>query len=135
MSLDVRIHRHNEFLEVVVTGSYDLYEAIDNFPHVLFASQLQGLSKVLIDFRELSGNPAAIEKAIYAFEVRDRYLEHLAFGGQELSVAYVGSSHMVSSYRPGMEVAKASKLSFNLFTDIHRAYEWLNVDIPPVSHS
>jgi len=53
MALDVKIIQHDAFLEVVVTGTYNMRDAIDRFPYVLSTCRLTGLSKVLIDFRKL----------------------------------------------------------------------------------
>ena len=67
MSLNIKIIQHDFFLEVVVTGTYDMQDAINRFPSVLSICRLTGLSKVLIDFRNLSGIPEATEKIIYTF--------------------------------------------------------------------
>lgn len=125
MSLSVKGIRHEDFLEVVVTGEYDLREAIDNFRSVLIPCYLTGISKVLIDFRKLSGEISAIEKIIYALEVQGKYFEHLASSGQKLVVAYVGRAPLVSTYKPGMKIAMESDMPINLFTSIEDAYEWL----------
>jgi hypothetical protein len=127
MALDVRITQHDAFLEVVVTGTYDMQDAINRFPHVLSACRLTGSSKVLIDFRDLDGIPAATEKIIYAFGVQDHYDEHITTGGQELMIAFVGSAPQVSTYEPGLQVARESNMPFDLFTGIKEAYEWLGI--------
>ena len=128
MALDVKIVQHDEYLEVLVSGAYGMQDAIDRFPHVLSACRLTGASKVLIDFRELTGIPAATEKVLYAFGVRDHYEKYISTGGQPLRVAYVGKAPLVSTYEPGLQVAQDGKLPFDLFVDISEAYEWLGVD-------
>jgi hypothetical protein len=59
MFLDVKVIQHIDFLEVVVTGVYDLRDAIDKLSYFLVPSQLTGVSTALIDFRDLTGNMAA----------------------------------------------------------------------------
>ncbi len=127
MALDVKIIQHDAFLEVVVTGTYDMQDAINRFPHVLSTCRLTGLSKALIDFRDLAGIPAATEKIIYAFGIQDHYDEHISTGGQDLMVAYVGSAPHVSTWEPGLQIAQDSNMPFDLFTNIKKAYEWLSV--------
>lgn len=127
MALDIKIIQHDAFLEVVVSGDYNMQEAIDRFPHLLSACRLAGSPKVLIDFRNLTGIPAATEKIIYAFGIKDHYDEYISAGGQELMVAYVGSAPHVSTYEPGLQIAKDSKMPFDLFTDIAEAYKWLGI--------
>ncbi|SHO52642.1 hypothetical protein [Desulfopila aestuarii] len=135
MSLDVHINRHDEFLELVITGAFELEAAIKTFQQLLITSSYHDVSKVLVDFRSLSKIPAAIERIIYAFESLDHYLCHLSTGGQELMIAYVGSPPFISSYRPGMEIAKANNLSVDLFTDIEKAYNWLGITPPDGTQS
>ena len=127
MALDVKIIQHDAFLEVVVTGTYDMQEAIDTFPHVLSTCRVTGLSKVLIDFRTLSGIPAATEKIIYAFGIHDHYNNHIPSGGKKVIVAYVGSAPQVSTYEPGLKIAKDTDMPFDLFTNIAEAYTWLGI--------
>lgn len=130
MPLDVKVIQHIDFLEVVVTGVYDLRDAIDKFSYFLVPSQLTGVSKALIDFRDLTGNMAALEKIIYALEIEKRYFAHLEAGGQKLQVAYVGSTRHIKNYRPGSEIVKDSTIPFKLFTSIEEAHKWLCVSAP-----
>ncbi len=127
MTLEIDITRHSDFFEVVVTGTYNLQEAIDKFNYVLMPSSLTGIWKILIDFRKLSGDRSAVEKIIYALEIKERYFEHLATGGPKLQVAYVGSPSQVSTYQPGLDIARKSDMPFMLFTRIEDAHEWLDV--------
>ncbi|MCK5077066.1 MAG: hypothetical protein KAR38_11855 [Calditrichia bacterium] len=125
MALDINIIQHNDYLEIVVTGSYDMNDTIDKFSHVLDICRHTGLAKVLIDFRELQGQGSGTEKSLYAFGIEDLYLKYLNSGGHELKVAYV--SLVVSSYEPGVEIAKETELPFKLFDKQKDAFEWLNV--------
>lgn len=127
MTLSVDVIRHSDFFELVVTGTFNLQEAIDKFRYVLIPCKLTGISKFLIDFRKLSGDRSAIENIIYALEIEGKYFGHLAAGGPKLLVAYVGSPSQVSTYEPGLEIARQSDMPFTLFTSIEDAYEWLDV--------
>jgi len=126
MTLSINVIQRSDFFEIVVTGTYNLQEAIDKFHYVLTSSNMTGISKFLIDFRKLSGDRAALEKIIYALEIQNRYFEHLDKGGPKLLIAYVGTPSQVSTYEPGLEIARQSDMPFTLFTSIEDAYEWLD---------
>lgn len=127
MAIDVRVIPQNDFLKIVVSGAYDMQEAIDKFLYVFTTCRLTGLSKVCIDFSGLNGLPAAIEKMIYAFGIKDHYNKYIAMGGQKLMIAYVGNKPFVSDYEPGLKIVKDANMPFELFTNITEAYKWLGV--------
>ena len=128
MAISVLIKQHDDFLEVLVGGNHDMQEAVDRFPHVLAVCRLTRITRVLINYRELQGVPAATEKIIYAFGVMDHYREHLSSCGMKLRVAYVGGALQVSSYEPGLQIARDEGLPFELFTDVEQARKWLGSD-------
>lgn len=128
MATDVDITPHEEYLEVVVSGEHDLEEAIGRFPRVIAACRITGQSKVLIDFRGYYGTPAAIQRILYILGIHEQYTEHIASGGHPLRIAFVGSPpHVGGTYDPGLEIGKDLGLPWELFTDIEKAYEWLDV--------
>lgn len=130
MALSISMTPHETFLEVVVTGSFDVQDAVDLFSEVLSACCTAGLSRAIIDYRSTGGIQAAMDKILYAFGVQDHYLAYLAAGGPELRVAYLGSPLHVNEWEPGLQVARDSNMQFELFTDLQAAHEWLGVDPP-----
>lgn len=126
-SIKISHIQHNKYLEFLVTGTFDLQDALDNFIKVLDICRLIKVSKVLIDFRKLRGLPFATEKSLYAFRAVEIYKKYLDFGGQPLKFAYVGIPPIVSSYKPGLKIARSSEVDVDLFTDINKAYDWLDV--------
>ena len=125
MAIDVKMIQHSDYLEFVVTGSYDHNDAINKFLYVLEAGSHTELDKVLIDYRELQREDSATFKGLYAYGVENHYLKYLESGGHKLQFAYVGP--IVMSWEPGMEVAEQGKLPFKLFQNINDALEWLGV--------
>jgi hypothetical protein len=125
MAVDVDMIQHSDFLEFIVTGSFDLTDAINKFSYVIEACSQTGLDKVLIDFKGLEREDSATIKGLYAYGVENHYLEHLEAGGHELKIAYVGQ--IVMAWEPGMEVAEKNKLPFKLFNNLNDALEWLGV--------
>ena len=125
MGFDLRIIPHDDYLEIVVTGSYDLDDAVNKFPHVLDVCRHKGLQKVLIDFTKVQGEGGSTEQSLYTFGIEDHYKKYLKSGGHELKIAYVGS--MVASYEPGVKIAELGELPFKLFDQNNKALEWLSV--------
>ena len=126
MAIDIKIIKHNEYLEFVVTGFHDLNEAIDKFAHVLDVAKLTGLTKVLIDYHELIYPVGGTEKTLYAFGTEDQYTKYLKSGGKELKIAYLAPT--VHSYEPGAEIGrKVESLQFELFENRNEAIEWLEI--------
>ena len=133
MALNGEFVQHTEYLEIIVTGMYDMEEAIDKFPLVLAACRDAKIAKALIDFRKLGGDVYATEKVMYAWKIEEHYRNHLSTGGQNLQIAYVGQSPLVSTYEPGVEIIESKGLPFALFEDSRKAIEWLGVkaDVSP----
>ncbi len=125
MTININLSKQSDYLEVAVTGSYDMNDAIYKFSHVLDACRLTDLSKVLIDYKELQAHGSETEKSLYAFGVEEHYQKHLNSGGHELQVAYVGPQ--VMNYKPGVKMAKNGGLPYKLFDNRNEAFEWLNV--------
>jgi len=125
MAIDVKMIQHSDYLEFVVTGSFDLNDAINKFLYVLEACRHTELDKVLIDYRELQREDSATIKGLYAYGIENHYMKYLESGGHELQFAYVGP--IVMAWEPGMEVAKQSNLPFKLFSSPIDALEWLHV--------
>ncbi len=127
MAVKADIIQRETFLEVIVSGTYDMQDAIREFGLLLSTCRLTGLSKVLIDFRALQGSPAATEKIIYAYGVVERYRDHLASGGNALDVAYLDNPSRAGDYEPGLDVAREAGVPFRLFKDADEARRFLGV--------
>ncbi len=133
MALNIEFVEHTEYLEIIVSGTYDNEDAIDKFPRVLAACRNTKKAKALINFWELEGTSLVTEKVLYAWKVEEHYRNHLSTGGQKLQVAYVGQPRPAGTYEAGIEHAEIKGLPFALFDDSRKAIEWLGVkaDISP----
>ena len=127
MSTEQEMIHHKEYLEVIASGVFNLEDAIDYMPSVMHACRLNGLSKVLIDYRKLNGDIPVIEKIIFAQETIETYKYHLASRGKELKFAFAGKVPQVSSYKPGLEIAKKEGIQAIVTDDINEAFKWLGV--------
>lgn len=128
MSLTIKINKHDDYLEVIATGPYDLDESINKFSQILDVCRITALQKVLIDHRGLERQGQATEKSLYAFGALNHYENYLRQGGKELQVAYVNS--IISAYEPGAQIGEMSKVNFKLFDDKNEALVWLKVKLP-----
>lgn len=127
MPLEVDIIPQKEYLKVIVSGDYDMQEAIDEFSFVLSACKITGLSKILIDFRKLHGEIYSIQKIIYSLQIVGQVKDYFASKGKDLQFAWVGKTPQVSKYKPGLEIAEREGIQAMLSVDINEAFEWLGV--------
>ena len=127
MSLEVDIIHHKDYVEAIVSGEYDMQEAIDKFLLIISACQVTGLTKVLIDFRKLHGKIYAVQKIIYTQQVIDKIKNYFASRDKDLQFAYVGKAPQVSTYEPGLEIVEREKMQGILTDYINEAFEWLGV--------
>ena len=128
MSSEQKTILHKEYLEVIATGEFNLEDAIDYMPSVMHACRRNHLSKVIIDYRKLYGEIPVIEKIVFAQETIETYKYHLASRGKELKFAFAGNAAQVmSSYKPGLEMAQKKGIQAIVTDDIHEALEWLGV--------
>ena len=73
MAVEIEIIEHEAFLEVLVTGVYDLEEAADRTSVILLACRTSGKSKVFIDSTGLIPTTSAVEKVLYVSYLREHY--------------------------------------------------------------
>jgi hypothetical protein len=128
--IGLAFQRRDDHLEVRVTGTFALQDAIDRFVEILWNCRKERLEGVLIDLRDLGGLPFATEKTLYAIRAVDLYRRHLASGGETLRFAYVGAPPIVNSYRPGLDIARGSGVDVEMFEDVDTARGWLGVGHP-----
>ena len=130
MAINVAMTEHPDYLEVVVSGTYDQQQAVNRFPAVITACRQSGISKVLIDHPDMEGAPPATDEIHHALKVPDQYDVHVAYGGDELVPAYVGSPSGVGPrYGAGLKVAKGRSQRAGVFTNIGNASAWLGVSL------
>jgi len=125
--LSVAYKEHDDYLEVVATGRYDLQEAMATVPAALSACRRLGLTNVLVDYRELKGVAAITQKILFSVDVLDKHNAYVAGGGLPLRIAYLGSPDLVTAYQPGAEIANRNGMDVKLFTDEDEARRWLGV--------
>lgn len=88
MAIIIDTKRHKDFLEIIVTGSYDLNQAINKFSQIYLYCNIAGLQKVLIDYRELQKNTGDTEKYLFGAGIADSYNNYLSSGGMSCNLLF-----------------------------------------------
>lgn len=127
MSLEVEIIQHKEYVEAIVSGEYNMQDAVDKFQPILITCKYTGLSKVLIDYRKLQGDIFALQKIFCAFQTIELIKLYFASKSKDMKLAYLGKIPQVSTYKPGLRIAEIEDIQAIVTVDINEALEWLGV--------
>jgi len=126
MSMNLDIAREKGFLRVRLTGEFSLAKANDRLVNVFEAVAQHGLRKVLVDCRQLKGEPTTLERFVHAtFAVRqmDRFADTGIFRGTRF--AYVGHEPLIDREHFGETVAANRGLNVKVTLTMQEALEWL----------
>jgi len=129
MSLNISIDPRPDYLNVLVTGAYDLDIALELLGNVLQASIHHKLPKILIDFRELQGIPAYMtEDFIYADSATQLIQKYIDVTGRPPRMAYLAPKTILEDGKYATKVAAAyGYTDAKRTTDMEEALEWLGV--------
>ena len=125
--LKVSINQHATYIEFVVTGTYDLNNAIEKFPLVITACRQTGLSKALVDYRLLAGEKMVTEDLLYAHRAGEFHQQHLSSGGQPLKIAFVGNESLTKEITEA--IGKTYGLVGIVTSDYQEAIDWFDNQI------
>ena len=119
-----------EILYVTLSGKFILAEALSDFLEVLEAIEEKQNTKVVIDGRQLSGEPLTIERFLYGEFVAEA-VKRLKIGGAPV-FAYVLHEPVLDPMRFGETVALNRGMNLRVFDDYDLAIGWLG-SVPIVS--
>jgi len=119
-----------EILYVTLSGKFMLAEALSDFLEVLEAIEEKQNTKVVIDGRQLSGEPLTIERFLYGEFVAEA-VKRLKIGGAPV-FAYVLHEPVLDPMRFGETVALNRGMNLKVFDDYDLAIGWLG-SVPIVS--
>ncbi len=153
MSLDLKFNKLERYLQVRVTGRFQLDDSIEATARVFSVFRSSGASrfpvgsqqiasvrthaemkadgfpfKFLIDVREVVGSLTDTEKIDYGYTVKEQYELYVEKGGVPLWGAFLGSPGTFNRSRPGTVIMITYNLPFASFTDISDALKWLEVE-------
>ena len=122
-NFEVSFKQNPGYLEFIVTGIYDLDEAIGKFPLLIKACRHSGISNVLIDSRDLVGEQMLTEELLYASQARQLYQSYLSGGGQPLKIAFVSKKTLSEDLSEA--ISQIQGLDAFVTRDYKQAVEWL----------
>lgn len=129
MRMNLDITRKKDLIRVRVTGKFFLAEANDCVVSIFEAVAQHGLQKVLVDCRQLEGEPTTLERfvhATFAVQQMQRFADKGVFRGTRF--AYVGNEPLIDSHRFGQKVAVNRGLNVMVSLSEPEALQWLEND-------
>jgi hypothetical protein len=128
MVVNTRAHRN--VLYVTIFGEFKLTEALSDFLEVLEAIKENQSTKVVIDGRQLSGEPLTIERFLYGEFVAEA-VKRLGVAAPPV-FAYVLHEPVLDPMKFGETVALNRGMNLKVFDDYDLAIGWLG-SVPIVS--
>lgn len=128
MSLIQKISAQPDSLYVKITGNFSLEEAQDHFIEMLQAIAQHKVKKVLVDGREVSGEPETMERFFYG-EFAAESVAKFAKHGVSLATqfAYVLQEPVLDPDRFGETVAVNRGVRIKAFDELDDARQWLQI--------
>ncbi len=131
MTLEFKLVDTDDYLLCEVNGSYGpTQDSIDYFLEVLLRCRSSAAPRVLIDLREVVGNPSAVEKILFYEKIIDKYEIYLNFGGLPIRMVFLVNPRSVNEYNPGLDVAKRRNFPATVESDLQKAIDWLATGAP-----
>jgi hypothetical protein len=129
MDFDLEICAESGLLRVTATGEFSIEEAKRSFLDILDAVAHHKTGKILLDGREITGEPTTIERFFYgefaAHEVAKFIHRHQVPGPQ---FAYVLHEPVLDPQRFGETVAVNRGVWVKVFDNLEEALGWLGAN-------
>ena len=113
----------------VLSGEFELGLAEHQFIELLDDAVASGATKVLIDGREMTGNPTGFERFLYSTFTAYAALDVLFRHNLRLKFAYVIHEPLRDPQRFGETLALNAGMDVKTFEEMNEALEWLNGDL------
>jgi len=128
--ISLKVDFERQLLQVVYSGIFSLPDAEANFQDVLANVVEHKLKKVLIDGRQVVGNPEPLERFYYGKYVAEAVLQTVNRTGIDVPrFAYVLHEPVLDPKRFGETVAVNRGMRIKAFDDIKKAEWWLGVPV------
>jgi hypothetical protein len=115
-----------DLLDIIATGKFSLREAKRTFVEMLEAVALHDARKVLLDGRELIGNPEVMERFYYGEFAAKSVSEYSKRGvSSATAFAYVLREPVLDPDRFGETVALNRGMNVKTFKTLPEALQWL----------
>ena len=133
----LRISAESGLLRVIATGEFSLEEAERTFLEILDAVALHKTEKILLDGRELKGEPDTIERFLYGKFAAHAVVSDIREGVLPFApqFAYVLQEPVLDPQRFGETVATNRGMWVKAFDNIEDALGWLTSTSSQARHS
>ena len=128
MALIATTNVESGILHVTVTSTFSLQAAETNLLEILEAVASERCFKVLVDGRQIEGDPTTIQRFLYGSFAAEAVASHIRYGkvAQIPQFAYVLQEPVLDPERFGETVALNRGLWVKVFENIDDARAWLN---------
>ena len=117
------------YLLITMVGEYAYAELGAFFDWMLSACEKYKLPKVMIDARNLNGNPTTLERFNFAAMLTVKYFAmRMTAKVPPLRFAFVGNHPLVDAKRIGETVAVNRGMNIKVTTEWREALDWLGVE-------
>jgi hypothetical protein len=130
LELSFRVDLERHLLRVTYSGEFSIPEAEATFQEILEALVKNRLRKVLVDGRQVIGNPEPLERFYYGKYVADAVNKTVNRMRIEVPrFAYVLQEPLLDPKRFGETVALNRGMRIKAFDDMKRAEWWLGIPV------
>src|SRR5438477_1111110 len=128
MSMNVKATERSGTLHVELTGEYTLEEAQRTFLEIIDAVRKHRTERILMDGREIEGEPETIERFYYGEFAAGSVTELMESSGASKppQFAYILREPILDPLRLGETVAVNRGMNVKVFENHYEAIEWLS---------
>lgn len=128
MGMNLRISAESNLIRATVKGEFSLEEAERKFLELMDSVARYKAEKVLLDVRELRGNPGAVHRFYLGKLAAREVVRYLRKGKSRApQFAYVGEPPLIDPRRLGETVAVNRGVFVKVFDSCEDALKWLGL--------
>ena len=133
MTLRIQTHVEPELLRVIAKGQFSLEDALQKFLDLLDAVERTEARKILLDGRQVTGNPTVIDRFLYGEFAAKAVKKYMTEGEvrHPPQFAYVLHEPVLDPKRFGETVAVNRGMWLKVFDNLEDAGQWLGVGSAP----
>jgi len=125
MNVRYSVRAERDHTRVDVAGAFDATDAREVLQTALAHALQNGHSKLLVDARQVTGNPRTMERFDLGENLARDY--HEARGDRLVRIALIGNEPLVDPQKFGVLVAANRGVPVMVTTDIDEAVRWLEI--------
>lgn len=128
MNLTLAVFPAHGLLRVTVIGRYTRAAARDTIAPTIDMLIQHPLNRVLVDFRQVSGNPSTMDRYAFSVSLAEKFSAATRSGADVTTrFAFVGHEPMVDKRRFGETVAVNRGLNLKVLESMEEALNWLGI--------